>query len=107
MITIPPYTLISYSRDKKRNPTGVLVAIKTGDNGEFNIGYAQCCKHDRFHKKMGLKIAIGRAEMENYNSLDNIPHVIRKMLPEFVKRCEKYYKPMPISEFVTEVSFGN
>lgn len=92
MIDIPQYTLITYSRDKKRVPTGVLVAIKLGDNGEFNIGYAQCCKNDRFNKKMGLKIAIGRAEIENYNSWDNAPRNILKMLPAFIKRCEKYYK---------------
>lgn len=96
MNTTPPYTLISYSRDKNRNPTGVLVAIKTGGNGEFNIGYAQCRKNDKFHKKMGLEIATGRAEINNYKDWDKVPVNISKMLPKFIKRCEKYYKPMPL-----------
>jgi hypothetical protein len=105
MSEIPKYTLISYSRDKKRNPTGVLVAIKTGNNGEFNLGYAQCCKDDRFNKKMGIKIAIGRAEISNFNDWffsHKVPFTIRKMLPAFIKRCEKYYKPIPITEFLSK-----
>jgi hypothetical protein len=90
---VPANTLISYSRDKKGNPHGVLVAIKRGDRGGFNIGYAQCRKGDKFSKNMGLKIAVGRASFDTtFHSLDNLPHSLRQMLPEFVKRCEKYYK---------------
>lgn len=92
-VVVPSSTLISYSRDKKGNPRGVLVAVKIGDRGDFNIGYAQCRKEDKFSKNMGLKIAVGRAELGfNYNSLDNLPHNLRKMLPSFIQRCEKYYR---------------
>jgi hypothetical protein len=92
-VVVPSSTLISYSRDKKGNPRGVLVAVKIADRGDFNIGYAQCRKEDKFSKNMGLKIAVGRAELGfNYNSLDNLPHNLRKMLPSFIKRCERYYK---------------
>jgi hypothetical protein len=92
-VVVPSSTLISYSRDKKSNPRGVLVAVKIGDMGDFNIGYAQCRKEDKFSKNMGLKIAVGRAELGfNYNSLDNLPHNLRKMLPSFIQRCEKYYR---------------
>jgi hypothetical protein len=91
--SVPANTLISYSRDKKGNPHGVLVAIKRGDKGGFNIGYAQCRKGDKFSKNMGLKIAVGRASFDPaFNLFDNLPHSLRQMLPEFVKRCEKYYK---------------
>jgi hypothetical protein len=92
-VVVPSSTLVSYSRDKKGNPRGVLVAVKIGDRGDFNIGYAQCRKEDKFSKNMGLKIAVGRAELGfNYNSLDNLPHNLRKMLPSFIKRCQRYYK---------------
>lgn len=92
-VVIPSSTLISYSRDKNGNPRGVLVAVKVGNRGDFNIGYAQCRKEDKFSKNMGLKIAVGRAELGyNYNSLDNLPHNLRKMLPSFINRCERYYK---------------
>jgi len=91
--TIPENTLISYSRDKKGNPRGLLVATKIGSNGNFNIGYAQCRKTDKFSKKMGLNIALGRAEFDtSVHSLDNMPHNLRKMLPSFIQRCERYYK---------------
>ena len=93
MITtyIPKHTLISYNRNKHGDPTGVLVAMPWDDNGGFTIGYSQCRKTDKFNKDMGLRIAIGRAELFNPLS-NNIPHNIRKMLPTFIKRCERYYK---------------
>jgi hypothetical protein len=94
MITfnIPTYSLISYYRDKKNNPHGVLVAVPSGNNGDFNIGFAQCRKTDKFSKQMGLKIAFGRAKNEHLESWDHAPRNIRKMLPAFVKRCERYYQ---------------
>jgi hypothetical protein len=92
-VNIPANTLISYSRNRKGDPRGVLVAIKSGTHGDFNIGYAQCRKGDKFSKKMGLKIALGRAEFDtSFSSLNHIPHNLRKMLPSFIQRCEKYYK---------------
>jgi hypothetical protein len=40
---------------------------------------------------MGVKIALGRAETENYEIFSHTPHAIRKMLIGFVQRCERYY----------------
>lgn len=91
-VTIPPYTLISYSRKKNGDPVGVLVAKKIGKNGDFTIGYAQCRKGDKFSKKMGLKIALGRCETGSVGGLDNMPHNLRRHLTSFVQRCEKYYQ---------------
>lgn len=91
-VNIPENTLISYYRDKHGNPRGVLVAVKKDRHGNFNVGYAQCRKSDKFSKKMGLKIALGRSYYEHMDALDNMPHNLRKMLPAFIKRCEKYYQ---------------
>lgn len=101
-INIPQNTLISYSRDKKGNPHGVLVSVKTGDRGGFNIGYSQCRKGDTFSKSMGLKIALERAnpvvtfsrleEDGRRRCLKHMPHNLRKMLPSFIQRCQRYYK---------------
>ena len=93
-LNIPQNTLISYSRDKKGNPHGVLVAVKADDRrGDFNIGYSQCRKGDTFSKNMALKIALGRAEFDtSFESLQHMPHNLRKMLPSFIQRCERYYK---------------
>lgn len=89
---IPKHTLVSYVRDKNRNPRGMLIAIKKGKKGNFHIGYSMCRKEDTFDKNMGFKIALGRAETNNYDTFINSPHAIRKMLTGFVQRCEKYYK---------------
>lgn len=91
-IDIPAYSLVTYYRDKKNNPRGVLLAIPCGDSGDFNVGFAQCRKTDKFSKKMGLKIALGRANVEHIESWHDAPHNIRKILPSFIKRCERYYK---------------
>jgi hypothetical protein len=89
---VPAYTLISYSRNKKGDPIGVLVAKKRGNNGDFTIGYSQCRKGDKFSKKMGLKIALGRCDTGSFGGLDSMPHNLRRNLSSFVQRCEKYYK---------------
>lgn len=91
-VKIPPNTLISYTRKKNGDPIGVLVARKHGNNGNFNIGYAQCRKGDKFSKKMGLKIALGRCESFDANYLDSMPHNLRRNLPTFIQRCHKYYQ---------------
>jgi hypothetical protein len=89
-VDIPKYTLISYIRDKNGEPRGVLVATKLGDSG-FNIGYSFCSKYDRFSKKLGLRIALGRASYVT-DIVETMPRELRKMLPKFIQRCEKYYK---------------
>ncbi len=88
-IEIPKHTIISYVRNRKGTPKGILVAVKHG-NG-FGIGYSFCNKNDRFCKEMGLRIAIGRSNADGI-SLEALPHAIRKAFPEFTKRCLRYYK---------------
>jgi hypothetical protein len=94
-MNIPPYTLITYNRNKNGDPVGVLVAKKQDGDGSFTIGYSQCRKGDTFSKKMGLNIALGRCERfdaKYFNNIDSMPHTLRKMLPDFIRRCERYYK---------------
>jgi hypothetical protein len=90
-ITIPKHTLISYSRNKCGDPIGVIVAVPVGDNGYYSIGYSQCRKTDKFSKKMGLDIALGRVMTKNY-VIEDMPTSIRKIFPNFIKRCQKYYR---------------
>lgn len=101
-VKIPKHTLITYSRNKNNEPNGVIVAIPSGLNdGTFNIGYSQCRKTDKFDKKMGLSIALGRAY--HISSL-NMPHNLSKLLPSFITRCEKYYKIKPLRNSRSRVS---
>lgn len=92
-VRIPKNSVIKYIRNRKGNPIGALVAIKhrTG----FRIGYSLCSKHDRFCKHRALQIAIGRSMSHIDSDSDGtdgcVPHAIRKALPEFTRRCERYY----------------
>lgn len=101
-VTIPKFTVIQYVRNKKRIPHGVIVAIKT--NGGFRLGYSLCNKKDSFNKKRALRIALGRAEMCDSNTVGfaqmegsmgdatRVPHSVRRMMPAFTDRCKRYYK---------------
>jgi hypothetical protein len=84
---IPKHSIISYVRNRKGNPVGILVASK--HKKSFKVGYSLCCKKDRFSREMGLKIAFGRSEA---GSDEAVPHIIRRALPEFAERCRRYYK---------------
>jgi hypothetical protein len=86
---IPQYSVIRYVRNKQRIPYGALVAVKTEDG--FSIGYSLCCKKDKFFKQRALNIAIARAFLASSEN-SNYPHDIRKLLPDFIARCTKYYK---------------
>lgn len=88
-VTIPRYTVIQYVRGRKNIPHGVVVAIKTEDG--FRMGYSLCNKKDRFNKRMALKIAIGRAEIQD-DGVRTLPHPVAKMIPAFTDRCKRYYK---------------
>jgi len=90
-LEIPKYTLIHYVRKNNGEPYGVLVALK-GEEG-YHVGYSMCRKGDRFEKRMGLQIAIGRANFDTEShSLDNVPRDLKKVLPSFINRCKRYYK---------------
>lgn len=90
-IHIPRHTLISYIRDRRGRPVGALVAVKA--DGGFRVGYSLCRRQDRFCKRMAIKIAVGRglANAEETSPGEIMPHAVRKALPEFKSRCERYY----------------
>jgi len=88
-VTIPQHSVIQYVRSRKNIPHGVLVAIKTDDG--FRMGYSLCNKKDRFNKRMALKIALGRAEIQA-DEVRVLPHPVARMVPAFTSRCKKYYK---------------
>lgn len=109
---VPEKSVIQYIRGKKRVPYGVVVAAKTPAG--YIVGYSLCNKKDRFSKKTALKIAFGRANKLEWhicqgNSTDLIeslekrghsidgPYDVGKTLPNFLKRCNKYYKTTTIS----------
>ena len=91
MTKIPPYTLIAYKRDKKRNPVGVVVATKDPQTGHINYGFSLCRKGDRFTKARALEIALGRSQFDDYDMICTI-HSLRDTLNKVEARAKKYYK---------------
>lgn len=57
-------TVISeYIRNEKRNPIGVVVAVRNGNT--INYGYSLCSRGDKFNKSLGKHIATERAKIGN------------------------------------------
>ena len=90
--------IVEYIRERKRGrvvKTGVLVGHS--ENGSpIQIGWSKVMLRqggetkDAFDKERGLAIARGRQEKLNLNT--TIPHVVKKNLPRFKERCQKYFK---------------
>ena len=59
--------------EKHLSPRGgsTMVHITTPDNEELH-GVANCSKHDNYNKKLGVRIAIGRALVGSNKSLTNV-----------------------------------
>jgi hypothetical protein len=80
--------LVSYLRDEDRNPVGVMVAI-----GPNQIGWAFCNKKDRFNKKLGVKIALNRANVgTNHQVPIRWQGEFEKLHAKFQERSVKYFK---------------
>jgi hypothetical protein len=90
---IPDKCIIKYLRDKKRNPRGVIVALRRPD-GTVSVHYSYCnTKTDRFNKTTALTIAFGRAiEDKPYCGFSELPRQVRHEISEFNERATKYFK---------------
>jgi len=86
--------LIEYKRKSRRRPTATMVAIGPGI-----IGWSICDNRDTFNKKIGLRIALERAnkayemdldEFEDY--LKAIPSTLQSLAAKIIDRSFLYYK---------------
>lgn len=76
--------------EKGNNPYGIIVAIARNQ-----VGWAMCSPTDQYDKKLGLNIALNRAEYYGTNKeklLLEAPYSIRKELLKMYSRSESYYK---------------
>jgi len=115
-----PQPFVSYIRDEKQVPHGVLLAERYGDH--VVVGFALCSPRDKFDKKRGKQIAKGRAiayfnstmvilcasksnkpvkilhTTNPHTSLKlneravKIPSDIQKAFNRFMQNCKKYYQ---------------
>lgn len=77
--------LVKYVKGDNGHLRGVVVAL-----GREVIGWSACCPKDKFDKKLGLRIASGRA-IKGSNT--EPPHYIVEPLVDMAERANKYYKP--------------
>jgi hypothetical protein len=90
----------TYIRNKAGDPIGILIAMPATDPTEgfkYHIGWSQTHKNDKFNKRIGLSVAVGRitkAEAVGVEFLMDytIPHRIKRMLPQFRQRCNRFFK---------------
>lgn len=96
-------TLISYIRNNKGEPKGVVVAVREGD--EVFYGYSLCSPKDKWNKKQGVKIATARALARIYNlpksskSCEQIVDSVQRLS----NRAVKYFKDVPKENIVFSV----
>lgn len=86
--------LKTFVRNKKKQPVGVLVAVKY--DKKVYIGWSKCnTKLDRFDRKFGFYLAVVRANkklltLKKHNA--PLPTAVQKWLPKFVERAGKFFK---------------
>jgi hypothetical protein len=84
--TVPAFTLVQYKRDKNRNPVGVVVARKVGE--EVRYGFSLCRKGDRFNKARALEIALGRVNAK----VTICPNSLEQTFDIVMDRAARYFK---------------
>lgn len=82
--------LIQHLRENDGTPVATLVGVRRSD-GNVYIGYSKCnTNYDTFNKKIGVMIAKGRARPDL--NTRPLPFIVEDRLPEFIDRCERYFK---------------
>jgi len=72
---------IQYIRDNNNKPFGVLVAVKDEGSATVRVGYSLVAHGDRFDKKLGRRIAEGRAMNARHNK---VSVAVRDQFTDFV-----------------------
>ena len=88
--------LINYIRDKNGHPYGVIAVSKNIDNS-IRYGYSLCNNKegDRFSKKRGKMIAIGRLKSNKWQQeidITDVPHAINRHLDDMIDRGRRYFQ---------------
>lgn len=99
--------LLSYIRNKKKSPIGMVVAQKDS-NGDVYVGWSLCMKNDKFDKDIGyVKAAMRRYDIRAHkfspqthagvkNGQKNVeifvPFSAYNTVTNMVKRAKKYFK---------------
>lgn len=86
--------LIQYVRGKRRRPVGVVVALDKN-----KIGWSLCSKLDKWDKKTGIRLAIGRAFLNPITA--QVPQTIQRVYFTMIDRASKYFASPKSGETIT------
>lgn len=78
--------LKKYIRKENREPFGVIVGTKEG------VGWSITSKKDKYNPRIGLTIAINRANFNDPKRKLKIPAEIAEMIEHMDQRRKKYFK---------------
>lgn len=96
--------LIHYVRDEKKYPFGCIVATLVNENGVdvINVDYSLQHPGDVFDKKLGIKIALGRAErgLDRRRGMRNVNPEVKEDFLFMCDRAGRYFKGKPFSQYV-------
>ena len=101
--------IIEYVREKRHgrnDKVGVLLGWSVNGN-PILIGWSKVMTRqkgeakDTFDKERGLEIA--RARKIGHGPNVQVPHIIRKRLPKFKDRCQRYFKGADLSLITQEI----
>jgi hypothetical protein len=92
-----------YIRDDENMKIGMFLAGKNEKN-ELKIGFCSLhpSDHGKFDKKLAEKICIGRAIAEKTKP-NRIPNNVIDNIPDFLERCNKYYKGDSIPNWISKI----
>ena len=101
------YNWIRRYSDKTKTfyPSGCIVGVvnhKDTDNQKVLIGISLCHKNDKFDKSLAIDLATRRAlnQRSTYTLGSKFPDYsyvdIKPIIDEFVIRCVKYFKLIPV-----------
>lgn len=96
--------LMQFVRDRKGNPRGVVVAT-VNDQNEVTLGwsYTNIKAGDRFNKKRGIDIALGRVKT---GTDAQVPHNVQKVSDRMYRRALIYFKKPIQLEKLIDSEFG-
>lgn len=94
--------LVEYIRKGRRRKKGMLIAGAM--NGKIYIGYSLCSEDDKFSTNAARSIALHRATvLDSGRGVEKVPDTVRVAVRAFAKRCKKYYKGMPLPQWLETV----
>lgn len=90
----------TYIRNSKKQPIGIIIATTSNHpDHKYHIGWSKVhAKKDKFDKRIGLAIAIGRINKAEqlgvtmYNADVQVPQRIAEQITHFDERCKRYFK---------------